>query len=170
MLGCYEAIVKRLEVREFSSKPVEKSLMLKVLEAGRSSPSSMNRQPWHFILVDDRRLLAELSEAAYTGRYVKDAAFAILVYIDSNARRCEMDGGRAIQTMVLAAWMLGLGSCVVTGVDRDRVGRLVGAPEGMHLLAILPFGYPKRMLKGVKKRKPLGEVASYNSYGRRLET
>lgn len=170
MLGCYEAIVKRLEVREFSSKPVEKSLMLKVLEAGRSSPSSMNRQPWHFILVDDRRLLAELSEAAYTGRYVKDAAFAILVYIDSSARRGEMDGGRAIQTMVLAAWMLGLGSCVVTGVDRDRVDRLVGAPEGMHLLAILPFGYPKRRPKGVKKRKPLGEVASYNSYGRRLET
>ena len=168
-MDCYQLIVRRLEVREFSERPVEREVMLKVLEAGRSAPSAMNRQPWHFILVDDRNLLSKLSEAAYSGRYVKDAAFAVLVYVDKLNRHREIDGGRAIQTMVLAAWALGLASCITTGIDKEAVNKLVKAPDSMELLAIISFGYPKRKLRGLKRRKPLDEIASHNVFGNKIK-
>jgi hypothetical protein len=47
---------------------------------------------------------------------------------------------------------------------------MVGMPDAYEVLAVVPFGYPKRALgKGKKKRKPLGEIVSAEEFGKPLE-
>lgn len=162
---CYKEIISRLEVREFSDEPVSEELILKVVEAGRLAPSAYNRQPWKFVVVRDKERLKKLGELCTSGPYVKDAAFAIVVFVDPENPFHVIDGTRAIQTMMLAGWTLGLGSCWVTGVEREKAAELLKAPKSLYLLAVVPFGHPKKKLKGKKARKPLAEVAFLGEFG-----
>ena len=76
------------------------------------------------------------------------------------------DGSRAIQDMILAAWSQGVGSNWVGFNNLQGVNPLLGIPEEVSVLSILPFGYPVEAIgKGEKKRKPLGEVAYNERWG-----
>jgi nitroreductase len=77
------------------------------------------------------------------------------------------DGSRAIQDMVLTAWSDGIGSNWVGFVGGlDSVKPVLGIPDDLDVLAILPLGYPDRAVgKGKKNRKPLAEVAFRERYG-----
>jgi nitroreductase len=169
VLDAYEAVISRIEVREFSPRSVPREAQLKVLNAGRMAPSAYNRQPWHFVLVDDRRQLEDLAAVSQTGLYIKDASFAVAVLIDKSYPQYNVDAIRCIQGMMIAAWGLGLGSCYVGLIDRDKAKELLGAPANFHLATIIPFGYPVRKFKGKKDRKPLQEIASLNRFGNEIE-
>src|SRR5258708_14600002 len=83
----------------------------------------------------------------------------------------DSDGSRAIQDMILAAWSQGVGSNWAGFNSLPEVNPLLGIPEGVSILAILPFGYPAEAVgKGQKKRKPLGEVAYNERWGDRKST
>jgi nitroreductase len=166
---CYDEIVNRIEVREFSDEPVPLEVAKKVVDAARKAPSAYNRQPWAFVLVNDRELLKKLGDKAPSGPYIKNSAFAVVVLVDPRNPFHVIDGTRAMQTMMLAAWILGLGSCWVSNIDRDEVKRMLKVPENLHILAIAPFGYPKRKFRGKKARKPLEEIAFLNEYGNPLK-
>lgn len=159
-----QAILTRIEVREFSDEPVPLEDQIKVLEAGRASPSAYNRQPWKFVLINDKGLLKKIGELSSSGPYIADSQFAIAVYVDENNPFHIIDGTRAAQSMMLAGWDLGLGSCWVHGIDRERVSELLGAPKGWYLLTIIPFGKPRKMYRGRKSRKSLSEIAFLNSF------
>jgi nitroreductase len=167
-LDAYEAVVTRIEVRDFAAKPVPRDVQVKVLNAARMAPSAWNRQVWHFVLVEDRKLLFELAAASETGRYIKDAPFAVAVLIDKSYPQYLMDSIRCIQGMMIAAWGLGLGSCYVGGIDREKAKGILKAPAELYLASIIPFGYPAKFLKGKKNRKLLEEVASLNTFGNKL--
>jgi nitroreductase len=76
------------------------------------------------------------------------------------SRFAVSDASRAIQSMMLTAWAQGVGSNW-TGFDNlKQINPVLGIPEGIEILAIIPFGYPAKAIgKGQKKRKPLGEIA-----------
>jgi nitroreductase len=68
--------------------------------------------------------------------------------------------------MILTAWGQGVGSNWVGFIGLQGVNTLLGIPETVDVLAILPFGYPVRSIgSGIKKRKPLGEVAHQEKWG-----
>ncbi len=159
-----KSILTRIEVREFSDEPVPVEDQIKVLEAGRAAPSAYNRQPWNFVLINDKSLLRKIGELSSTGPYIANSQFAVAVYVDTKNSFHIIDGTRAVQTMMLAGWDLGLGSCWVNGIDREKVSELLGAPPGMYLLTIIPFGKPRKAYKGKKSRKPLSEIAFLNSF------
>ena len=164
-MDAYECIVGRVEVREFTGEPVPEAAVLRVLEAGRMAPSQRNRQQWHFIVVQDRDLLRQVGEAAPTGPYIANAAFAVVIAMEG-AKMPQVDGTRAAQSMQLAAWAEGLGSCWVSGLDRDRIRTLLGIPAAMEILTVLPFGRPAAAARGVRKRrKPLAAIAHRNRFG-----
>jgi nitroreductase len=168
-LDAYEAVVTRIEVRQFSTFVVSRDIQLKVLNSARMAPSAYNKQLWHFILVDDKKLLSELGGLSSTGAYIKDAPFAVAVFIEKSYPQYSMDSIRCIQGMMIAAWGMGLGSCYVGGIDRDKASALLKAPAQYYLASIIPFGYPAKKLKGKKNRKALSEVASLNAYGNKVE-
>jgi len=156
----FEAVRTVLAVRSFQSKPIPADVIQRIISAGHMTGSAMNSQPWHFIVVEDRVTLKKLGKAAASGPYTAQAAMAIVVLIEKS-RFSVSDASRAIQSMVLAAWAEGVASNWVGFFGLDSVNPLLGIPDELEVLAILPFGYPTESVgQGRKKRKPLSEVAS----------
>jgi nitroreductase len=165
----YETIRTILAVREYKDKAIPAEVVHRIVEAGRLTGSSMNLQPWHFIVVEERTTLLKLGELATTGPYVAQAALAIVVAIEKDSHYAVSDASRAIQSMFLTAWEAGVGSNWVGFSNIDSVKPLLEITAEMDVLAILPFGYPKQSLgEGIKNRKPLSQVASKGKFGRPL--
>jgi nitroreductase len=162
----FEAVRTVLAVRRFKDASVPDAVIAKVLEAGRLTGSAVNLQPWHFIVVKDRQRLAELATHTPTGRYSAQASVAIVVAVEKT-RWAVSDASRAIQDMILVAWAEGVGSNWVgfSGM-LNGLKPLLGIPNRLDVLAVLPLGYPEvRLGKGKKRRKALSEIASLERFG-----
>lgn len=168
-MDVFTAIQTVLAVRAYQDKPVPPEVIRRIVEAGWLTGSSMNGQPWHFIVVENRETLRKLGSLARSGPYTAGAAFAIVVATEES-RFAVSDGSRAIQSMVLAAWAEGVGSNWVGFQGMDEVKALLGIPGEMDVLAILPFGYPAQAVgQGKKKRKPLAAVAHREHFGQAFD-
>ena len=161
----FEAVRTVLAVRRFSDTPVPDDIVHEIVEAAHLTASSMNGQPWHFIVVQDRNALAELGKLAATGPYIAQAQLAIVVAI-TNSPFGVSDASRAIQSMVLTAWSRGVGSNWVGFGHLESINAVLGIPPELQALAIVPFGYPRQPGgQGRKERRPLGEVVSQERFG-----
>src|SRR5689334_2257563 len=162
----FDAVRTLLAVREYADRPVPDDVIHKIVEAGHLTASSMNKQPWHFVVVQQRATLQRLGQLAKTGPYTAGAALAIAVAIEKSSRFGVSDASRAIQDMMLVAWENGVGSNWAGFGNLVEAGRELGIPEALEVVAIVPFGYPAAQIgQGKKKRKPLGEVFSRERYG-----
>jgi nitroreductase len=168
-MNVYETVRTVLAVRKYQDKPVSPDIIRLIVEAGQLTASSQNGQPWHFIVVEDRDTLRQIGALARTGRYIAQAALAIVVAIDRTPYAVS-DGSRAIQSMILTAWSEGVGSNWVGFMGLEEVKPLLNIPDELDILAILPFGYPAVSIgKGKKNRKLLSEVACLGKFGRPFE-
>ena len=165
-----EAVLTRLTVREYKPDPVPDDVVLKLLEAGRLSPSSQNLQPWHFVVVRDGDTIRRLGEMATQGPFLGNAPLAIAVVTDDTPR-APLDAGRAIQQMELVAWEAGMGTCFIGIRDADQnaaIKEVLGIPAHLVLLTVLPFGYRLNADMGRfgrRNRKSLSEVAHAERFG-----
>ncbi len=168
-LDTFECIRKRRDIRSFIDREVSDDTIMKIIEAGRLAPSAMNLQPWHFIVIKDRKTIKALGPLCTSGRFVVDASFAVVIVTDPSIKWHEIDGARAVQNMALAGWNEGVGCCWIGAIDRERVKELLGIPRNLHVLTILPFGYPEQFtVKRKKNRKSLGEIAHREKFGVKL--
>jgi nitroreductase len=159
IMEVFDAVRTVLAVRHFQEKPVPESLVQQIVEAGHVTASAGNRQPWHFIIVEDKETLRQLGALVQSGPYIAQAPLAIVVGMEHSPFAVS-DASRAIQSMILTAWAQGIGSNWVGFDNLQQINAVLGIPQEIELLAILPFGYPvAASSKGQKKRKPLGEVA-----------
>jgi nitroreductase len=166
----FEAVRTVLAVREYQDREVPAEVVHRIVEAGRLTASGSNLQPWLFVVVRDRANLRELGTLVRTGPYIAQAPLAMVVAYEKNSRVGISDASRAIQSMILVAWADGVGSNWAGFGGLDGVRRKVGLPDTYEVLAVIPFGYPRRALgKGRKNRKPLGEVTSAERFGTPLE-
>jgi len=165
----FEAVRSLLAVRRYLDRPVPETVVRKILEAGRSTGSAMNLQPWTFIVVQDLQTLSRLGALARSGPYIAEAPLAIVVAVDKSEYAVS-DASRAIHSMLLVAWAEGVGSNWVGFGGLDKVGALLEIPKRLDVLAILPFGYSADKIRGgKKKRKPLGAIAHRERYGQPFE-
>ncbi len=165
----FDAARTVLAVREYQDKPIPHEVMRRVVEAGHLTASAGNRQPWHFILVEKPEALRELGGLVRTAPYVASAKAAVIVAVEKETGRADVDAARAIQQMILVAWAEGLGSNWTGFGGLEGVRQWAGLPDTFDVLAVMPFGYPKRKIGlGRKKRKPFDEVVSAERYGSRL--
>jgi len=161
----FDAVRTLLAVRAFQAKQVPPATVRRIVEAGRLTASSMNRQPWHFIVVEDPTTLRQLGALARSGPYVAQAPLAIVVAIEDSPFAVS-DASRAVQSMMLTAWADDVGSNWVGFHGLDAVKPLLGIPDTLDVLAIVPLGYPASAAgRGKKQRKPIGEVAHRGQYG-----
>ncbi|MCB9418299.1 MAG: nitroreductase family protein [Ardenticatenaceae bacterium] len=164
-MDVFEAVRTVLAVRSYQDKPVPADVVNKIIEAGHLTGSSMNGQPWHFIVVEDREMLRQLGSAARSGPYIAQAPLAIVVAIGKTPYGVS-DASRAIQSMMLTGWAEGVGSNWVGFSNLEGVRPLLNIPADLDILAIIPFGYPVQAVgKGQKRRKPLAEVAHRERFG-----
>jgi nitroreductase len=166
----FEAVRTVLAVREYQSKELPDEVTRRIVEAAHLTASSMNQQPWHFVLVRNRETLRELGALMRTGRYIAEAGAAVVVAAEKKGPYAVSDASRAIQSMILTAWADGVGSNWTGFGGLEAIRERVGLPDAYDVLAVVPFGYPKRSLgKGRKKRKPFNEVVSSERFGTPIE-
>ena len=164
-MSVYDTIRTMLAVREYDSRPIPEEIVRRIVEAGRLTGSSMNGQPWHFVVVQEPATLQRIGELAVHGPYIAQAPLAIAIVIDESPYGVS-DASRAVQDMLLTAWEEGIGGNWVGFGGMEAVKELLGIPADRELLAILPFGFPAKAVgQGKKRRKPLGEVAYRERWG-----
>ncbi|HVM72736.1 MAG TPA: nitroreductase family protein [Anaerolineales bacterium] len=164
-MDVFETVRTILAVRAFQEKPIPEDVIHRIVESAWLTGSSRNGQPWHFIVVQDRDMLKQLGLLARTGPYIAQAPLAVVVAMEQSPYAVS-DASRAIQSMILTAWAEGVGSNWVGYQNLELVKPLLGIPDEVEVLAILPFGYPvKKLGKGRKNRKPLSQVAHRERFG-----
>jgi len=170
MSDVFDAVRTLLAVRAYQDRTVPDEVVQRIVEAGRLTGSAKNAQPWHFVVVRDPETLRELGTLARTGPFIAEAPLAIAVAVEKTPFAVS-DASRAIQSMLLAAWAEGVGSNWAGFVGGlGQVKPVLGIPEELGVLAILAFGYPAESVgRGKKTRKPVGEVAHRERFGRPLD-
>jgi nitroreductase len=165
----FDTIRTVLAIRQFQAKPIPEAIVHQIVEAGHLTASSINGQPWHFITIQDKEMLRQLGTLAQSGHYIAQAPLAIVVAMEASPFAVS-DASRAIQDMILTAWAEGIGSNWVGFGNFQQVNPVLGIPEEITILAILPFGYPVASVgKGKKKRKPLSDVAHRERWNQPFE-
>lgn len=160
-----KAVKSMLAVRKYTDKPIADEVVTRIVEAGRLTGSSRNRQQWDFVVVREKATLKELGTLATTGAFIADAAIAIAVVVP-DAPVGYIDGARATQDMMLVAWGEGIGSNWVGNMNKPEVKELLAVPADKMILTVIPFGYPAEKIgAGKKNRKPLDEVAHAEKFG-----
>lgn len=159
-----DAIYKRRSIRSYKDKPVSKEDIKTLLSAAVMAPSAMNRQPWRFVVVESRDKIRELSRKVkkqmgllgYGLRFTEivksrdDTVFygaPLLVFVSAEKEDqwSRINCGIVAQTLFLAAYSLGLGSCYIgfansLNNDNEALSDL-GIPRGHEIIGALIFGY-----------------------------
>ena len=168
-----ENIMTRVSVRQFTGEKISAEQIDTLLRAAMAAPSAINKQPWAFIVVTDEMLMAKLGEEMPYSRLSNHPACAIVPCGDlSKAIEGEManfwinDVSAATENLLLAAHAMGLGA-VWTGVHPDmeraaKVQRILGLPEHIIPLCIVPVGVPAEQPEVKDKYRP--ENIHYNAW------
>jgi nitroreductase len=164
-MNTWDAIRSRRNTREYQDRPIDAGDLDRILEAGRRSPSSMNEQPWDFIVATDRTTLERMADLWQWGAHIRGAAAAIALLApasgDADARETfAFDLGQASMSMMLAAADLGIGSCHSSVGEQAEARAVLGFPEDREAVILLSLGYPVRPLMPIEhpKRRPVDEV------------
>jgi nitroreductase len=158
-----QAVRARRSIRNFLDKPVEEEKLLAVLEAGRLAPSAKNMQDWRFIVVSDSATRQRLAEAARDQQFVAQAPVVIAACGTSDlVMTCgqpayAIDVAIALDHMTLAAASLDLGTCWIGAFYEEKVKEILGVPQEVRVVALLPLGYPAEQ-PGPRPRKSLDEI------------
>ncbi len=172
-MDTYRCIMTKRDLRSFTDAAIPDEVLRKVLNAGRMSGSSRNRQPWTFIVVRERARLRSLATFGRFAQHVATAAVAIVVIIDDPGQ--AFDAGRCAQNMMLAAWNDGIASCPASMHKASEAKRFLGVPEDKTIAVTISFGYPDprgrrpteravlRILAG-RGRRPLESMVSWEQY------
>jgi nitroreductase len=166
-----EAIRTKRAVRQFQAKSPPEGAVLAILNAGRHAQSSKNTQPWHFIAVQDRNTLQALSTTGTWAGHLAGAALGVALLTPDPDQRFSImfDAGQAAAYMQLAAWELGIGSCLASIYEPEQARQILGFPEDWHLRIALSFGYPLEeamLVQPPRKggRRSLNEVVHWDKW------
>src|SRR5687767_14419235 len=160
-----DAIRLKRAVRKFQDKPLPEDVVRAILNAGRRSQSSKNEQGWQFIAIRDKAILKALSEMGRYAGHLAGAALGIAIVTPNPEGKFQdlFDAGQAAAYMQLAAWELGVGSCLASIYEPEKARQLLGFPSDWHLRIAISFGYPaeeEKLSAAPKKggRRPLEEM------------
>jgi nitroreductase len=168
----------RRSVRCYTEETVSKEQIAAILEAGTWAPTAMAREPWRFIVIEDKKLIKYVSDEtkivvqqmrpALAERYIAkediicyDAPVLMLVCAEKDPQWSTLnlvDSALAAQNMFLKAYELGLGTCYMGFVSllnsKPDILRKIGVPENCELMVPFILGHPKAKQGGSKRKKP----------------
>ena len=167
-MNVIDAIKKRRSIRKFLDKPVSPEMIKDLLEAARLAPSAYNSQPWKFFVVSQKKKIEELREnKIFVQDFVYNSPVIIVCCADmesypdrarENFNLKELaiaDLSFASQNLVLRATELGIGTCYIGLLDKEKVKKVLNIPEKY----IVPYA----IIAGFSDEKPSfsGKVLSH---------
>lgn len=158
-MDTYLAIASKRDERAYADTPIPTEIRERILDAGRLTGNSKNRQRWEFVVVSGGEK-ARLAKVVYAPENVASAALVVAIVGEAGS----FDTGRCAQNMMLAAWGHGVASCPNGVREPDAAAEICGG----EVRAILSFGYPARPRDPASRsaeewsaranRKPLSEL------------
>ena len=145
-------VFSRRSIRAYQSGDVPEDLVRDLLEAAMAAPSAVAKDPWEFVLLRDRSMLAQVAEGLPNGKMLADAPVGVVVCGD--LRRAHdgqlsyllQDCAAAIENLLLAAGTLGLGACWLGIHPREErmayIRSLLNVPETVVPVAAIAIGRP----------------------------
>lgn len=145
-----QALLTRRSIRKYKNQPVEKDKIEIILKLAMYAPSAMNLQAWHFIVIDNKDILANTIQSIPHAELLRQTPNAILVCgdktIEANESWMIQNCSAAIQNVLLSAHALGIGSCwiAIHGIDDvvKNVSKQFNLPENVIPVALISLGYP----------------------------
>lgn len=168
-----EALRGRQSVKTYLPTPVPEEKLRSVLEAGRLAPSSYNSQCRRFVVLTDPEVKKAVRERAGAQPMVEQAPVVIVICAVPDSEHEEVmpcgEARRPIDMALCGAYMMleaydqGLGTCWLGAFDAEAVKEVLGIPEDVKVVTMIPLGYhdgtqPRR------DRRPLEEIVRYNAY------
>jgi len=163
-----ETIKNRRSIRKYKEDQIEAEKLAAIIEAGLYAPSGHNKQPWHFTILQNKKIMDKISEGTKEmlldsetpifRRMAKNKNFHILynaptVIIVSGKREgaysMDADLAAATQNILLASESLGISSCWIglvvayfnKGNDTVAKNEEIGIPEGYEVQYAITLGY-----------------------------
>ncbi|MBU1201735.1 MAG: nitroreductase family protein [Nanoarchaeota archaeon] len=164
-----DAIRSRRSVRKYQDREVSKDVLLELIDAARLAPSGNNAQPWMFKIITsakERKLLRK--NKIFKQAFVYTAPAIILCcsdpykypgekfdeqYDHPNKLRAIRDLAISSQNLVLRATELGLGTCYVGWMDKDKIKELFNLPLYFITPYVITVGYPAENPSEHKKKE-----------------
>lgn len=173
-MNVLETIKTRRSVRKYKPEPIPDKDLKKILEAAQLAPSAGNKQPWKFIIVQDKEMKGKLAEVARKQLWIAQAGVVVAALAMDKKdpsiyeKWAEKDVMTAVEHMVLSAWELGYGTCWIGAFKQKDVKELLDIPEKMTVISLLPIGVPDQKPQP-KGRKNFEEIFFEEKYNRPLK-
>jgi len=174
-----DIIKKRWSPVSFSPRPIEDYKLKAILEAARYAPSSMNEQPWLFILItrDDPDIFNNVIDILDDGNKVwAKNAYALIVglarmkhiYKERPNKYAFYDTGMAVSNMLHQATTMDLYVHQMGGFSAEKTKKYFGLGEGIEPVSVMAMGYlgdgtglPEELIQRDSKRRPRKSVSEY---------
>lgn len=162
------------QARQYRANPVPADVLDELLEIARWTGSSRNTQPWHFVVIDDKEILRQISQLRTPINWVAEASLAIAIVMHGASDVSEAyDEGRVTERLMIGARVLGLGGGIAWYGDESQEAeakRILGIPAERTARSAVVIGYPKsikdpRPNPATPGRHPLSQIVSYNRMG-----
>ncbi len=178
-MDVYEAATKRRSIREFKDILVPYDVLEKCVDAARLAPTASNRQLCEYIIIDDKKLLPQVLDAVLIlagvsrpeegwppGRRPRAYIISLInvpleAEMGASRTNTNYDVALAAENMVLVALEQGLGSCIMTSIDQDKLRQVLNIPTKYEIAMMLALGFPDE--------SPVVEVAT-NSIERWIDS
>lgn len=149
-MDAIEAILYRRSIRKYTNQPVSDELIKELLKAAMSAPSANNKQPWCFVVINERKVLNEIPKFHPYAGMIKEAPIAILVCGDLKLEDHEgylaLDCTAATENILIAVHAKGLGAVWLGIYPREEriadIRKLLSLPGNIIPIALIPVGYP----------------------------
>jgi nitroreductase len=161
-MDALEVIRKRRSIRRYTEDVIPKADLETIVDAGRLAATGSNQQPWDFVIVTDRVMIARFQ---ISGAWIATAAAVIVVVMDPGSRWWIEDGAAAIENMLLAGTALGYGTCWVEGdalPREEQFKTLLGVPARKRVMALIPIGVAAETPS--PEKRPLDQVIHWEKY------
>lgn len=191
-MDIFEVIKGRRSIRKFKPDPISEDSLRAILEAARAAPSWANTQCCRLIVVRDPDTRQKLAETVTSvnppvpnrGTEAVRVAPVVIVACAEPGRSGAYTGGEkqwtpgtdkgiywymfdvglAMQNITLAAHALGLGTVHIGMIDAPAAARVLGLPQGMAVVELMPLGVPDES-PPPRPRKELRELVYWEGWG-----
>ncbi|MFH0986997.1 MAG: nitroreductase family protein [Candidatus Micrarchaeota archaeon] len=166
-----EAIEKRRSIRQFLDKDVEEEKIKDIIDNARKSPSGNNAQPWKFYVLKNGKITEKMKQEHVFFQSLATDAPAMIVccsdpdsytkqvegWDDSKEERALRDLSIASGFLVLRATELGLGTCFIGWLKKDKIKKILKLPYQYLIPYVILVGYPDEKPKK-NGRKSISEI------------
>jgi len=165
-----EGIITRRSIRKYTDKKISDDQINTLLKSGMYAPSANNKQPWHFIVINDRKILSKIADIHPYAKMLIEAQLAILVcgdeLLENGSGYWIVDCSAATQNILLAAHGIGLGAVWLGLYPREErkqaIRELFNLPNNIQPLSLISLGYPNESKELPDRFKP--ERIHYNKW------